>query len=491
MSVLADLLATRDAAKVDFDYVAAEYRASAEAGSIPEDHETAYAEHRARVEALDARIIEVDGDERRESAINSARSRIQSAVGDLVVRDEPKTYGPESGQSYYADLCRMALPGTQGYQEALERSAAYGREVVRDAVNDPKERKRIVHAAREQFRKNERAGRQFVSDIESRRGEVRTGMDTTSGSGGSFVTPQYFVPDYAPYRQFGRAFINEANVMPLPDYGMTVFLPQVISPAGVSTQATQNTGVNETDPTAGYLSANLVTEAGEVTVSQQLLDRAGPDFQFDKLVFDQLQRAYNLQIDSAILTAALANAGTVTNAQTGATSLDIVTSFYSDVSNAYQAIEEAAGVVMSPTHIFATPVEWAFIASQVDLNGRPLVVPSAGGPFNALAAAMNGKENIVPEGNTGYEVLSLPVFKDGNIPTTNTNTDTQIIVAHMPEVWVWEGELVPRTIPQTFAQNLSVLLQVYSYNATIVRYPKAVQAITGARYPKAPTFGQL
>jgi hypothetical protein len=48
----------------------------------------------------------------------------------------------------------------------------------------------------------------------------------------------------------------------------------------------------------------------------------------------------------------------------------------------------------------------------------------------------------------------------------------------MPEVWVWEGDLVPRTIPQTYAQDLAVLLQLYAYVTCIVRYPLAVQTIT-------------
>jgi hypothetical protein len=57
----------------------------------------------------------------------------------------------------------------------------------------------------------------------------------------------------------------------------------------------------------------------------------------------------------------------------------------------------------------------------------------------------------------------------------------------MPEVWVWEGDLVPRTVPQTYANNLSILLQLYSYVTCIVRYPKAVQSIQGAAFVNTTT----
>ncbi len=93
---------------------------------------------------------------------------------------------------------------------------------------------------------------------------------------------------------------------------------------------------------------------------------------------------------------------------------------------------------------------------------------------------------MVAEGDTGYKISGVRVFTDGNIPTSSSYN--QSIVAHMPEVWFWEGDLVTRTVPQTVAQNLSVLLQCYAYVGEIVRYQKAVQVIQGAGLPTSPTF---
>lgn len=478
MSVLQTLIEQRDAAFEELSNFVAPI--IEEKRDMTTDEEVRKAELHQTVVRLDDRIDEVNDEEVRTAKVNAARARITIPAGDGVVRDEPKTYGPGSGHSYFADTCWSAIPGDSHFRDAQDRLDKYGREVVRDTVNDSALRARVVKLTKERYRVDgESRSRELVNSLEAR------AMDTATGSGGSFVTPQYLVSDYAAYRQFGRVFINDTNMQSLPEYGMTVYLPAVQGPAGVGTQ-NQNSGVTEGDPTAGYLSSNLTTEAGQVTISQQLLDRAGPGVEFDKIVFDQLQRAYNFAINAAVITAALANAGTVSDTHTAATGAAIMQDVYSDVAVASLQMETAAGVVMSPTNLYMNSTQWAWLQSQLDANGRPLIVPSYAGPFNAVAAALAGKDVPTPEGQTGYELQSLPVTKDNGIPASSANA--QLIVAHMPEVWVWEGDLIPRTIPQTYAQNLSILLQVYAYWTCIVRYPKAVQSISGARYPSTQVF---
>ena len=487
-TALKSLLEQRDTAKTDYDYVAAVYRQAAEAGDLPDGYEAAYVEHRGRVEKIDARIIEVNDEEKRQAAVDEARARILLAPGDGVVRSEPRTYGPENPQnSFWADFVRSGWSGDPHCRDAVERQQKHAVEVTRDAINDPKMRERVILSGREAMRADPTAASRFVNEVRARAMEVRA-MTTGSGSGGSFVTPQYMVDEWAAFRQFGREFADITHKNDLPDYGMTIYLPHVTAAAGVATQATQNTGITETDPTAGYLSSGLNTTAGQVTVSQQLLDRAGPGIQFDRIVFTQLNRAYALKYDTVVLTAALANAGTVTNSATGTTGVDVVTSLYSDVAHAIANMADTAGTVLSPSHIVMTALLWHWLQSQVDTKGHTLLTPEYAGAFQAIAATI-GKENVVPEGDTGFMVQSLPVVKDSNVPVASSHS--KIVVVDSSEVWTWEGPLVPRTIPQTYAQNLSVLLQVYSYNATIVRYQKAVQSISGARYASAPTWKQL
>ena len=469
---LRDLIATRDSEFADYQYVASVYRSAADAGAIPEEFQAEYDARKAAVEAIDARILEVDAEEQRNAKLDEVRARLNEGVevsDSLKVVAEPRTYGEDSPNSYFADLVRSSSMQWKDHSGAVQRLQQHSIEVAVEMERGSEEGKRAKRKLTEAHRSE--TGSETRAALKAM--ETRAGMDTTSGSGGSFVTPQYFESDYAPYRQFGRQFADAANKQPLPEYGMTLYLPQVSGPAGVSAQASQNTGITETDPTAGYLSTGLTTNAGQVTISQQLLDRAGPNFQFDKMIFDQLTRAYNLTIDAFVLTQALANAGTISYTGSFANQ-----TFLSKVAGAKAATQDTAGTVMPADHIFMNVDLWEWLTAQVDSYGRPIVSPDYAGAMNAIAAGASGTPNPAAEGDTGYKLLGLPVFEDQNIPKTSSYYN--VVVAHMPEVWFWEGDLVPRVIPQTYAQNLSVLLQVYAYAGVIVRYPKAVQTINGA-----------
>ena len=480
--ILRDLFAKRDAAFTDYDYVASVYRSAASEGSVPEEYTNEYQARKAAIEAIDERILEVEAEEARAREINEARKRagIDIEIPNVSV-NEPRTYGPGSPNSYFADFVRSSDRNFKGHREACLRLDQWSAEVAGE-MRDPNsaEGKRAIEVVKNTNREADpRVAAEAIDRARSfTASEVRNGMDTTSGSGGSFVTPQYFVSEYAPFRNFGRVFADQANKQDLPDYGMTIYLPHVTGAAAVSAQGTQNSGVAETDPTAGYLSTSLTTNAGQVTVSQQLLDRAGPNFAFDKMVFDQLQRAYNATLDIYVLTQALANAGTL--------SLSSFTpqTFRSKVAGAKAAIKDTNGTVLPATHIFAPTANWEWITAQTDsTSGRPAFPESVNGPFNAFGS---GDPAPVAEGYSGYKVAGLPVFEDANIPTASSNN--QVLVTNMDEVWFWEGDLVTRTVPQTYANNLSVLLQVYAYVGCIVPYSAAVQAIQGAAFPTSPSF---
>ena len=104
-------------------------------------------------------------------------------------------------------------------------------------------------------------------------------------------------------------------------------------------------------------------------------------------------------------------------------------------------------------------------------------MPGYAGVFNAVGGG-NANGDTGYEGDTGYRMAGLPVFQDLNIPTPGVGAD-QAIVGALAEVYVWEGDLVPRVLPQTLANQLSVILQVYAYLAVIPRYPSAINKITG------------
>lgn len=485
---LRDVVATRDAAHKDFEYVAAVYRDACtnatDESPVPDDFEAAYIEHRDRLDEIDDRLVDLNKEARKQATLNEARQILTQAVpfGDGV-QSEERTYGWGSPNSYVLDRVRAAIIGCPGQGDAIGRLNRHAAEMAGEIRSGSAEGKRALRELKNVYQENEnkRSVDEAIDRARVYTSETRAGLDTTSASGGSFVTPQYYVNEYAPYRQFGRTFIDACNKQPLPDYGMTIFIPQVTAAATVNAQTLQNEGISETDPTAAYLSQNLTTNAGQVTVSQQLLDRAGPNFQYDVMVFDQLDKAYNLTVDAYALTQALANAGSVTYstpALTGAGSL------YSLIGKAVSNIATTAGTVMAPTHAFIHPTNWAWSESQVDTQNRLLVTQNFAGPVNAAGAGGDGAP--VAEGDTGYKVHGLPLMTDANIPIKSTNN--QAVVANMAEVYVWEGSPVDRVVPQTYAQNLSVLFQRYAYIAAIVRYPTAVQSLNGAGLPTSPTF---
>lgn len=477
--MLKELIEARDAAAEAFKADAEEYRAIE--GDASEERTAQYEAARAKVKEIDERIAEVRDEAKRAEAVEEARKELKE-VAPVVVHNEQRTYGHGSDNSYFQDLAFSALPGRPEYQPAVERLAAHSNEVQRDTINDSELRARVADQVRTNFRKDESRARAGINALESR------AMSTASGSGLSFVTPVYLVDEYAPFVEYGRTFIDAANKQDLPDYGMTVFIPAVQAAAGTGVQTAENTGITESDPTTGYLSNSLSTEAGQITLSQQLLDRAGPGVQFDTIAFDQLQRSYNQNIDSAVLAAVLgtANIGSISNAKTGTSTGNVFQSLLSDVAAAQANMATAEGTVMSATHLFTTATEWAYLQTQLDGQGRPLI---GGSDINQFNAAASPSDSVAPEGATGAKVLSYPLFKDNNIPSTGSNT--QLILAHMPEVYVWESSLVQRTVPQTLANQLSVLVQVYSYWTVILRYPRAVQVISGNRYPATPSYIQV
>jgi hypothetical protein len=226
-----------------------------------------------------------------------------------------------------------------------------------------------------------------------------------------------------------------------------------------TTESSGSTTIADLAPTAGYLSGSLKTLSGQVVVSQQLLDRAGPSFAFDKLIFDQLMRNYALNFDVYCLEIALASAG-VLNYKGNAgkfelTKKEAAGGFYGQVAKAKAEIRTTAGTVLNPTHLFVRPTRWEFMSAFADTTGRSLVVPTYAGPFNAAGAgSASGDEGI--EGATGYKFAGLPVFTDENIPDQGTTTNDQAVVGCLDEVWVFEGAITPRTIPQTKANTLQV-----------------------------------
>ena len=455
-------------------------------------------------DTLEARISEEAEQASTQARITEARARISGGSSHDGVRvsvaGEPMTYGGGRPHSYYADSIILARGNVMdvSYRAAFERMGRWSHEVEVEVA----ERSQFGREAERQLREvlrtdNEVRHQQAIEEVRSR-GRVAADLKQdgtesraiTSGSGttvsaagggaASFVTPVFGTP-YIPYREYGRAFADQCFKAPLPDYGLAIYKPQVTGPAGVS-QWTENNTVTEVDPTAGYEVATLAIFAGEVTLSQVILDRMAPDYRFDVMCEDQLQRDYAPKWDTYVLTQALAGATSQAwTGNAGVFDLSVASGsggFYGQVSKAKATMRKLQGTVLNPTHLFLDPARYEYIAAWADTQGRPLVVPDYAGPFNAAANSGDGDAGI--EGATGTRFNGLPVYTDANIPTTTTSHFDQALVGCLTEVECYEGTAINRVLPQTLASQLLVVLQRYSYGTVLVNYPGAVTSINGS-----------
>jgi len=472
---------------------------------LTEDEETRSQALISEIDEFDDRIAEEKRAEEKRRMVSDARALVTPAESrtDAQVTEEPMVYGPGSPHSHALDLARrtMARLGQTTDGGASERLNRWEHQIEREYANDSK----VGKVAEKQMRELSRElgagpGQEAMEEFRSRgraaleqKVEERTGITTgggasasaSGGGGAAFVSPIIMLGDYAPWREYGRAFVDQCNKQPLPDWGMNVYIPQITSGAEVAEQ-TEGEGIAEKDPAAGFLAGALGTEAGEVTVTQQLLDRAGPNFSYDKMLFDQLQRDYAPKVNTYALSKVIAVAKE--QSWTGNSGSFVLTppsgslpgsgGFYGQVSKAKAFIRKAEGTVLNPTHAFYDPARWEFIAAWADANGRPVVVPDYAGPFNALAAGSSDGDAGI-EGATGYRFNGLRAFTDANIPTQGTTGRDQVVIGDLAEVYWFEGDPVMRVIPQTLAKNLQVLLQLYAYRTIIVRYPNGIVVITG------------
>ena len=153
---------------------------------------------------------------------------------------------------------------------------------------------------------------------------------------------------------------------------------------------------------------------------------------------------------------------------------------YSAIANAIQTVHTSR--FLPPEVIVMHPRRWGWFLSLLDGQQRPLFLPSANGPMNARRRSAD-----VDSQQVVGQVHGLPVVTDPNVPTTlGAGTEDAIFVLRASDLVLYEGGIRSRVLPETRANTLTVLLQIYSYLAfTAARYPQSVVEITGLT---APTF---
>lgn len=378
---------------------------------------------------------------------DEARTRLS-----VSIKRESMVYGPSNlNNSWALDM----LHATTGHDEdAADRLARNAAEVRQD---HPKE-----------FRAMQRnAGR----------GSELRAIDSTSGSFGDFVTPNYLLAEVAQFRPAYGSYLPATTRLPLPDTGLAVHVPSFTSGIGISTLP-DNSSVLSSSPTGLDEVGTLAPYSGSVAVSQQLFDRGGlTGMDFDSFVLQEANLEMQTALDVACLTVVIAGAQTLTNSQTGATGANIIQSLYSDSQNARQKIKNAVGTAWLPTHVFTNSLLGSWLQSQIDSEGRPLITPSG----SALQSVAGDPDN---EGYSGvYLPGNLSWYFDDNLPASGSNA--QWLVGRPATVLTWTGDPITFAFPETYSSTLSVLIGVRSYFACVPRFPSANVVVSGARYPES------
>lgn len=398
---------------------------------------------------LDDRIKELSEEAEREQQVTAGAAAIRRAQSRVQSVSEGRTYERGNGKSYLQDLMRVQLQ-MDGDGQAIERLRRH----AQDVDTDPEYR-----------------------DI-----------NRTDGNGGYFVPPVWLMEQYVDLARAGRAYANLVNGQALPPGTDSINIPKVATGTAAAIQTADNAAVQETDLTDTSVSAPVRTIAGQQDVAIQLLDQS--PISFDQVIFRDLVADYATKLDVQVISGSGAS-GQVTGVRTTsniitisyATGSPTVAGVYSKIADAVQRVHTQR--FMPPTVIVMHPRRWAWFLAAVDSQNRPLVVPDAGNPMNAVATlGAVGSQQVVGQ------MHGLPVVTDPSMPTTlGTGTNEDVIhVLRASDLLLFESGIRTRVLPDVGSGNLTVRLQVYGYLAfTAGRYPQSVVEIGGSGLV-APSF---
>jgi HK97 family phage major capsid protein len=295
------------------------------------------------------------------------------------------------------------------------------------------------------------------------------------------VVPQYLVDLYAPLARAGRPFADAARKHQLPTQGMSVVISKINTGTTTAYQTSQNTAAVSQDIADNTLTVNVNTIAGQQSVSKQALLRG---YNIEGIVLGDLIRDYHTKLDNSLLN------GTGSNGQplgllsmttgvlvTYTATTGTVAGLYPKIADAIQQIQ--SNIYVNPNAVIMHPRRLGFLLAGVDGQNRPLIVPQAYNPMNAMGTG-NGAPTY---GNSGYSILGLPIIVDANISTAQgagTNQDT-IFVVDLNEAHLWEEAAAPTYV--TFEEpsgKVAINIVLFGMSAfTAERYPKAIAQING------------
>jgi HK97 family phage major capsid protein len=511
-------------------------------------------EQQTEWDRLEAEIADVDGEiERRtrqterETRAAAARAAESGGVGTDItdgtrepsgwaVGREPMTYGRGSGHSYFLDLARQSAKqgsGDGGLDAANERLARHASEM---RVEMPRRAERRERAAYEQFERAmtsgnraERRAAERALSMMNREGVSpfeRRATNRTDGTGGFLVPPLWMIDELIPYLRAGRDFADLWHNFPLPGGTDSINIPRITIGAATGPQVADGSTVPGRDMTDNFVNGRVQTIAGQQDAALQLLDQS--PLAYDELIFGDLAADYNSQLSGQCFVGSgsqgqlngvwpggvISNANGIYIPNTNNTAAQTWVNGGGATFSVTNSVFQGGGQMLSlinrtrlrpPTHHVWHPWVWYYLLTQVDQQGRPLVVPGTPNNTGFNQAAIDD-DGPVASGPVGW-YQGLPVILDPNVPVTfpasgGTNPQmstvsagqfapaagsgvfTPLLVGAWQDLWLFEGEMRTRALTEVLSGNLQVRFQLYAYVATI---PNRFQAYSNVQTGSGPT----
>jgi HK97 family phage major capsid protein len=267
---------------------------------------------------------------------------------------------------------------------------------------------------------------------------------------------------------------------------MTFNVPRVTTGSTTAVQSSEGSAANVSTPVTDTIALAVNTVAGNVDVSQQLVDRSDPAT--DTVIGQDLAADYAKQLDTQLLSQATNGILSLSGTNSSTAGTAGAAAIWPKFADAIQLIW--TNRFASPDLIVMHPRRWAQFLGALDAQSRPFVVPSAMEGIQAFNAMASTPGVSVPQGLVG-QIQGLPVVIDPNIPTnfgTNTNEDRIIVTRRSDALLFEQGAPTVAAYTGVLSSTLQVRLVVYGYFAfTFARYAKATTIISGAGLV-APTF---
>jgi len=416
-------------------------------------------------------------------SLDKDRTELQATEKDMVANEEARQAAEDAQRRYGANGGSTAAVPARVTSEPEVYSRGGEHSFLHDALTrgtDPEAADRIA--------RNQRMGLARMTA----EGRASVGV----AGFGALVVPQFLTADYAEVVRAGRPFLNTVTSRDLPDEGMTLNIPRGTTGTAVLQQTTENTAVASVTYDETTLAVPVCTYAGDQDVSRQAFDRGRNT---DLIIMSDLAADYATRVNfdaingtgtnnrhlgilnttNGVTTVTFSGTAGQTNAQT----------LHSKVADAVQRVN--SNRFMAPTVIFMHPRRWGWLTAAVDTTGRPLVVPNAQAPQNAI-----GVGRAAEYGQLVGVMLGIPVVTDASIPTTVSTstisgaTEDVVIVTRAPDVLIFEDSPGPNVVEfrETLAGSLSVKVVAWGYSAfTAGRYPTATAIVSGSSLT-TPTF---